>query len=229
VKINISRVVDLLYGIKGWLVCQVIVHTKKESLLLYGLQRSGTNAISELLKSVGSSPANYHTPMRSSLLHKHLCVVDGESYVDKRFTKYADKIKNFDNLRDMLPENTRYLVVVKKTCEFVKSYFSWCCLHGYVGVERHSLESWVVSSTLMHRTWTEFWVSAEKKYPEKVHVLFYEDLDMKALGKFIGIEPSELEEQWRNIGQREIPQSSNNRIRIELPEWAIDLLEKNCG
>jgi hypothetical protein len=148
-------------------------------LMVYGLQRSGTNYMEKLLpsnfKDVHLENVAYH---RSLPLHKHFRLYDEMYYVPE--PKYLNNFSypSFSDLDAHVQRLTgkeilHYVVVVKEPYSW---YISYCKLaqknNWPTYMKKWANQHYMIDYSLFVRKWLDFQAEA----PDKVVVLRYEDL-----------------------------------------------------
>lgn len=137
-------------------------------LLLYGLQRSGTNYLESLLKRAYDVEVINNKQQRSSPSHKHFRLYDQKTIIPE--AQYANSLpcpdlQTFEGYLQTVPDY--YLVLSKEPISWLRSYQDWAQACGWPAVGHHYLEEY----NLFYGRWLAF-----AKETERIVFLRYVDL-----------------------------------------------------
>jgi hypothetical protein len=139
------------------------------NILLYGLQRSGTNLLEELIYKYTNLNILNNNTYGVSPLHKHF---RPHSYYNKIYNTYKHKlsINSFDDLTSHLsikPEH--YFIISKDPYSWFVSYSSWAKQNPkqYYAVDFHYSEEY----ELFYKRWIVF-----AEHSDNIHFIRYIDL-----------------------------------------------------
>jgi len=129
------------------------------NLLIYGLQRSGTNFIETLIKKRYQVNFLNNTKDRSSLLHKHCRLYkDKEIIPEPKYNNniVLDTFDQFESLLNVIPDY--YIIVSKDPYSWYLSYRAWADKCNWPNVRHHYIEEY----NLFYKTFLDFSIQSNK-------------------------------------------------------------------
>lgn len=140
--------------------------------MLYGLQRSGTNAVEVFLESnYGVGVQAEAKGDRGSPHHKHFRVYDDRRGVpDPQYASDAPVVATLAELDDLLgaPRTTKYVLVRKTPEAWLPSIRRWALKHKWPRADTPSL-------LRDYKLWWDKWTALAATDPRRVHVVEYDD------------------------------------------------------
>ncbi len=196
------------------------------NVLIYGLQRSGTNYLESLIKKSFRVCVLNNNKERSSPLQKHFRLYDDKRKIPEE--NYANDLKiysysDFERKIGLVPDCI--LVISKDPYSWLLSYKNWAKKCNWKRVDHHYIEEY----ELFYKKWIDF--SAETN---KIHFVRYVDLlkdsnrELDILKRKFNFE-NNLFSSWLKKSIRKVPQSknfSNKKREYYLKELYLNDLTK---
>jgi hypothetical protein len=115
----------------------------KTKILIYGLQRSGTNYLETLLKKRYKVKFVNDFKNRSSLSHKHARLYDQKDRIPTEQYRNNVIIKNFEDYKDKVSTKFDFIIVLSKDpYSWLLSYKRWAKKCDWPKVDHHYLEEY---------------------------------------------------------------------------------------
>lgn len=129
------------------------------NLLLYGLQRSGTNFLETLLKNKYRVQILNDNKDRNSVLHKHFRLYDEKEIIPEPQYRNELKIADFESYKKLFDEVPDYFLVISKDpYSWLLSYNKWAKICHWPTVPHH----YILEYNLFYGKWLEFSQQTEK-------------------------------------------------------------------
>ncbi len=127
----------------------------KKQLLLYGLQRSGTNYLETLIQLNYPNCSFINSEVRNEIMHKHFRLYDNKNYIPEPQFDNTAIFKSFDAFEQSLPINKKpdlYLVMSKDPYSWYTSYIGWSMKNNWPNRGYHYINEY----NLFYAKWLEF-------------------------------------------------------------------------
>jgi hypothetical protein len=122
-------------------------------LILYGLQRSGTNYLEAQLKKNFKVTFLNNKKDRNSPLHKHFRLYDNKDAIPEPRYNNSFFFQDFISFECQLPISPDYyLIISKDPYSWLRSYEKWAKLCNWQSPTHH----YIVEYNLFYRKWIEF-------------------------------------------------------------------------
>ncbi len=148
----------------------------EKKILLYGLQRSGTNYLQSLLMLNYPDFKFVNGEERNNITHKHFRLYDNKSAIPEPQFYNMQTFLNFKDFESALPKNSipnYYLIISKDPLSWYSSYLKWSIKNAWPKNAYHYLEEY----QLFYSKWMEFSLQSNNiifiqyadllKHPEK--------------------------------------------------------------
>lgn len=181
-----------------------------KNILLFGLQRSGTNFLEQLLiKNFKIHILNdYHN--RKSPLQKHFRIYDQKDIIPEYQYKNDLRLKSFEQFLKVTQLDNKLdcvLIISKNPYNWLISYKEWAVKCNWPAVNHNYLEEY----NLFYRKWIEF-----SKEDERIQFVKYENLlldtkkELKKLKKRFDFQYKLLRQIYGlEIKLKKVPQTTN--------------------
>lgn len=159
--------------------CKKLYHhlCDKPCIAHHGIQRSGTNYLSELIKQFGIFVINSVNPSRSHPGHKHFRWQHDKNtiFIDHKYkNNVLIECINEINRVSGFPHNTFHIVVFKEPHIWFKSIINWGIMCNWFGVQEG-----IQNANNILQEWDHyyaFWQDMNVHHPDKVIILNYDHL-----------------------------------------------------
>lgn len=216
------------------------LHTDKPSgqypIVIQGIQRSGTNYLTEVLMSFEYRVLNRIDPKRNNPCHKHCRWQNDKTTIvmDDRYQNncYASSICQINAICGY-PESQKHIVIFRSPDKWLSSIYQWGLQNFWFNDKKEFFDR------NLHKTYLQewdayyaFWQSMTSQDPEQVLIVCYEllvnqpGIELERIDNFMGIE--RLTKVKSNISIEKVRHSkpiSENRVSLQHPEIAM-LLNK---
>lgn len=142
----------------------------KKEILLYGLQRSGTNYLETLVNLNYPNCKFINSEVRNEIMHKHFRLYDNKNYIpepkfDNQFT--FNSFAEFEQALPLKKKPDLYLIMSKDPYSWFTSYVGWSKKNNWPNRNYHYINEY----NLFYGKWMEF----SKENP-KIIFIRYADL-----------------------------------------------------
>ena len=195
----------------------------KTKLLLYGMQRSGTNFIETLLKKNFKVKFLNNNKDRSSASQKHARLYDEKAFIPEPQYYNDIHVKNINEFEKLLEVNASYyLVISKDPYSWYLSYKAWAKKCNWGKVNHHYIEEY----HLFYRKFLDLATESNRfifiKYLDLIH---NQELELESLANKMNLQ-KRLKSKLFNPKTKKVAQSknfSNKKLEYYLN---ADFLEK---
>ena len=152
------------------------IPASEKKILLYGLQRSGTNYLETLIKLNYPGCVFLNGEKRNEITHKHYRLYDNKLVIPEPQFTNNNTYPDFEHFESALPKNMvpdLYILISKDPYSWFGSYVNWSKKNNWVKPNYHYIEEY----NLFYRKWMTF---AEQT--DKVIFIRYADLLTDPLG-----------------------------------------------
>jgi len=187
-------------------------------ILLYGLQRSGTNFVKSLLDRNFQTIWENDSSPRNSPAHKHYRPYGGEAFPTQEY-RTEDSPKTFRDLEARLepPLPTYYLIVSKSPYSWLLSYKKWARRCDWPEPDHHYIEEW----NHFYRTWLKWGETTERIiFVRYIDVLENVEQELQRIRKDVG-----LKKRWQACFLKMIPSKVEQSPNFD-KERRLHYLEK---
>ncbi len=142
--------------------------TKK--ILLYGLQRSGTNYLETLINLNYPNCIFLNGEIRNEITHKHFRLYDNKKNIPEPQFNNTESFSHFTDFENALPQNKipdLYIIVSKDAYNWFNSYVNWSKKNNWKTPDYHYIEEY----NLFYGRWMNF-----SKETQKIIFIRYSDL-----------------------------------------------------
>ena len=131
------------------------------NLIMYGLQRSGTNFIEKLLRRKYNVRFLNENKQRQSPLHKHFRLYDEKQIIPEPKYKNSIYISSFSEFEDCLPRKPEfYLIISKNPYSWLDSYKRWATKCKWPPATHH----YIAEYNLFYKRWLDLAEETDKIY-----------------------------------------------------------------
>lgn len=194
--------------------------TCPEGIAIHGLQRHGTNYLSQCLLHLRVAQVNGVDPERNHPSHKHFRWYENKAAIPDVIrhqygnTETAKSIFELNQLSGFYPE-TKHIVIFKSRIEGIKSILNWGLRCDWFQDKGHAI-SYAKDFVDDYNEFFNFWWGMHSRYPESVQVIYYDNLaeDIASLVEkleILGISPPNL---TGKLEIEQVPQSPAGRCHL---------------
>lgn len=200
---------------------------RKPVLVHQGIQRSGTNYLSELLKRGGFFVANEVDPRRDDPRHKHFRWQDDKSTIvmDAAFanTLKATSVEEINALSGLNPAQ-KHVVIFKEPVAWLSSIYRWGVANKWTEEREAFLSTEVAAGWL--REWSAYydkWFGLAESSGELAMIVSYEILEadpattMSRVHRFAGSGPESMLRGGGEVSR--VPHSPTGGFRARAVPW----------
>jgi len=133
----------------------------KKQLLLYGLQRSGTNYLETLIQLNYPNCSFINSEVRNEIMHKHFRLYDNKNYIPEPQFENNATFNSFEAFEQSLPiieKPDLYLVMSKDPYSWYTSYMGWSKKNNWPNRGYHYINEY----NLFYAKWLEFSIESGK-------------------------------------------------------------------
>ena len=181
-KLNISRhIKNIRYYRAQNRKIELARREKKICIAYHGLERNGTNYLSNCLKEININVLNDHIIDRKKYGHKHFRWYASKENIPKFYRKYYKKLSKNVNLSKLnklcdFPEHAIHVVIKKEAEAACVSFMNFAIRGLYYKNKKAAIKD---KNLILedYREYYEFWNDLQKAHPKNVWIIKYENFD----------------------------------------------------